>query len=80
MGDEARDRGDGNGHRGRGVSTRAPEGPSWRSGALARARRALAVALLPASILPVLAFGSGIVRAPEQLVRSVLQGLAGARR
>jgi len=34
-------------------------------------RRALAQALLPASILPVLLFGPGLVRSPQRLYRQV---------
>jgi hypothetical protein len=40
-----------------------------------RVRRTLAVALLPASILPVFVLGPGIVRAPEHALRGTLAAL-----
>lgn len=44
-------------------------------GPLQALRRALALVLLPASILPVLAFGPGIVRAPGEQLDRVLAAL-----
>jgi hypothetical protein len=38
-------------------------------GALSTLRRALAIALLPASIVPVVLFGPALLRAPEKLWR-----------
>jgi len=43
-----------------------------RGGILARLQRALAIALLPAAIVPVLVLGPGIVRAPEALLRRLV--------
>ena len=61
------------------MSARASGGTVWSAPVLARARRALAIAVLPASILPVFAFGPGIAHAPEHLVRVVLHDLAQER-
>lgn len=56
---------------------RLPHEPHGRAGGmLARLRRGLAIALLPASILPVLVLGPGIARAPQTLVRSAVAQLS----
>jgi hypothetical protein len=44
-------------------------------GPLGALKRTLAIALLPASILPVLVFGPGIVRAPGEQLNRVLAAL-----
>jgi hypothetical protein len=41
----------------------------WSAGPIDALRRALAVALLPLSILPVVLFGHALLRAPEKLWR-----------
>lgn len=52
-----------------GVPDTAPVEQTRPGGPLSSLRRALAVALLPASILPVVLFGPALLRAPEKLWR-----------
>jgi hypothetical protein len=49
-------------------------------GLLWRVRRALALALLPASILPVLLLGPGIARAPLELVHRTVAAIESLER
>jgi hypothetical protein len=60
-----------------------PAAPARRDGVLGSLGRALAMLLLPASIVPVLVFGPQLVRAPEKLWRedrAAVQRLAESRR
>ena len=63
----------------RNASATAPDGGLARR-LLARGRRGLAIALLPASILPVLVLGRGIALAPEHALRVALADFAGGGR
>jgi hypothetical protein len=47
----------------------APVARTGTAGATGSLQRALAIALLPASILPVVLFGPALLRAPEKLWR-----------
>lgn len=67
MGHEARNRRHG-ANRGHRMSAHAATAPLSRR-ALERTRRALAILVLPASILPLLVLGPAMLRAPEGLVR-----------
>ncbi len=60
-----------------------PAAPAHRDGVLGSLGRALAMLLLPASIVPVLVFGPQLVRAPEKLWRedrAAVQRLGESRR